>query len=519
MPKSRSHRPQKGVASKGAPNNPAYEARRKLDEAEQYRRSGKLSQARKLCEQVLRMHPDYVGALHTLGLILADQENYPEALFNLVQAEMLNPKDPTTLLALSGVYLRLGAREMAAHTLERAIERGGDEVATHSTLGEIYRDNREYELAAEAFQTALKLEPGLNEARMTLADCQFHLGQLEDAAKSLHALLDAWPKSIRPVHAISLLPVQLQKIDLQARIEAAENDGKDSETVFEANKLYTRAIHHHARGEHQQAWEDLSQANAPRFKLLAGEYHSEKAVQRRLLEVLKTTHSAKPAEEAGAGSHPISLFILGPSRSGKTTAERMLSSMPGVKLGYENPIVENAVKRTFQSAGLLTSDAIYRLPPVLNELFCKHYLEELDERAGQSAVFTNTAPAHIFGAMRIAQVVPGARFLFVKRDTYDVAFRILARNYRSGNSYAYDVRETWDYVTWYYQMIDLMVERFPTICRVTTYEEIQTAPGNVLETAAILCGVSKLPNVEPAPGDDRGCGAPYKEWIDEIVRS
>lgn len=517
MSKSRRHRLQKGIGNKPAPKNPAYEARRKLDEAEQLRRSGKLNQARKLCEQIVRMHPDYVGALHTLGLILADQEDYPGALFNLVQAEMLNPKDSTTLLALSGVYLRMGAREMATYTLERVIKRGGDEVATLSTLGEIYRDNREYELAAEAFQKALQLEPGLHDARMTLADCQFHLGQLEDAAHSLQTLLDVWPKSIRLAHAISVLPDQLQKIDLQARIEAAENDGQDSEAVFETIRSYTRAIHQHKKGEYQKAWENLRQANAPRFQLLSDERHNEKMVQQRLLEAFKKAHPGDPAGEIGAAGHPHSLFILGPSRSGKTTAERMLSSLPGVKLGYENPIVENAVKRTFQSAGLLTNDAIYRLPPALNETFRTYYLEELTERAGHSAVFTNTAPAHIFGAMRLAQIVPGARFLFVKRDIYDVAFRILARNYRSGNSYSYDVRETWDYIKLYYQMIDLMVERFPTICRLTTYAEIQNEPEKVSQKAAVLCGLSEPPKVEPAPGDDRGCGAPYKDWIDEIV--
>src|SRR5712691_7185779 len=102
------------------PLNPLQDSFIKLDEAEQLRQQGKLDRAQKICEALVREHPDYMAALHTLGLVLADRENYEQALNCLVRAVMLDPRSWTTLTALGGVYLRLEAKEMAALALEQA---------------------------------------------------------------------------------------------------------------------------------------------------------------------------------------------------------------------------------------------------------------------------------------------------------------------------------------------------------------------------------------------------------------
>src|ERR1700704_3304020 len=98
-------------------SNPLQDSFIRLDEAEQLRQQRKLDRAQKICESLIREHPDYMAAQHTLGLIYADRNNYQRALQCLVQAAMLNPDSWKTLTALSGVYLRLGANEMAARVL------------------------------------------------------------------------------------------------------------------------------------------------------------------------------------------------------------------------------------------------------------------------------------------------------------------------------------------------------------------------------------------------------------------
>jgi Sulfotransferase family len=202
-----------------------------------------------------------------------------------------------------------------------------------------------------------------------------------------------------------------------------------------------------------------------------------------------------------------------PSRSGKTTMERLVATLDGVKRGYENPIVENAIRQTFQTAALLSSSYLGDLPAQLYPLCREIYLEQLTRRAGPAKVFTNTHPGHIYDAARIAAVFPNIRFIFVKRNLDDILLRIYLRQYNRGNAYAYDLKVARDHVVWYYQMIDVLADKLPDVVRVIHYEDMVTDPAAALRTAAELCGLPMTDKPLPAVGDDRGCAEPYREFM------
>jgi hypothetical protein len=210
---------------------------------------------------------------------------------------------------------------------------------------------------------------------------------------------------------------------------------------------------------------------------------------------------------------PISLFILGPSRSGKTTMEALIAALPGVKRGYENPIVENAVRRTFQSAGLLTERAFDALPPMLNEVCRGIYLEELSRRAGLARVFTNTHPVRIHDAARLAGSIPNVRFVLLRRNLEDNILRVFMREYAVGNSYSYDLDTARAHLIWYNQMTDLLKEKLPNVARVISYEDLVADPVAAVKAVAELCGIPSDPAPLPRIGDDRGCAAPYRAMM------
>jgi hypothetical protein len=216
---------------------------------------------------------------------------------------------------------------------------------------------------------------------------------------------------------------------------------------------------------------------------------------------------------AVGGGKTISLFILGPSRSGKTTMETLLATLDGVKRGYENPIVENAVLRAFQTAGLLTNKAFEVLPLKLDALCREIYVEELARRAGSAKVFTNTHPARVHDAARVAAAFPDVRFIFVKRNLDDNMLRIFMREYAVGNSYSYDLKATREHLLWYHQMIDTLVEKLPQIARVIHYEDIIADPAAALRMGGDLCGLAVKDVSLPELGDDRNCSEPYRMLI------
>ena len=507
-----------GAAKPEQAVHPIVEARAKLGRAEELRRSGALDKAQRICEELIAKHPDYVGALYTLGLILADKRDYRRAMSFLAQAVMLNPKDWMSLTALSGVYLRLGARVMATRTLEEALQRKPDDAGILVTLGEIYREEREYELGAGAYRRAGEIEPSLVSAGVGLGLCLTHLGQPAEAATAFQRVIAQQPQpegenlATQALYSLCQLPPAFVSLDALSLLERATPSRKQTKEDFESSVAFARAAALDKAGRHREAWENLLAANRWPCRQAEADYRKDVTARQTVLSRAAKSPAMSRREDLYQDA-PLSLFILGPSRSGKTTMERLVGMLDGVKRGYENPILENSARRTFQTAGLLTRSQAIELPPELDELYRGFYFEELKERAGSAKVFTNTHPGRIVEAYRVAGALRRTRFIFIKRDIEDIVLRIFMKRYSGGNSYAYSVETIREYVSWYYAMIDRLAVLLPGISLVIRYEDMIADPRAALGQAAELCGLIAGDMDIRALGDDRHCAEPYRDFL------
>ena len=501
-----------------SPVNPIVEAQAKLTQAEELRQQRKHSHARRICEGLLQRYPDYVGALHTLGLVLADSGDFSGALTHLVRASMLNPRDWRTLTALSGVYLKLGSHLMAARTLEQALKSKPNDVNTLSMLAQIYEEDEEYELACEAYRRVVALEPSLHAAQMGLGESYMHLGKFSEAARVFEALFKGGVRPLRVCYNLGQLPASLSNVDFLPVLDSLKPADQGAKEDFESSLAFARASAHDKAGRHSDAWDNLTAANLYKSKLARKGYADVLAFRQAALESLKQVPGISEIDLDVQKNIPLSLFILGPSRSGKTSIEGLVGSLPGVKRGYENSITDNVVRRVFQSMGLLTRDLVSAMGPGMHGLFREFYKEELADRAGDAKVFTITTPGLIVDAVQIAKLVPNARLIFVKRDLDDIAIRIFMKNYMKGtNQYAYAIDTIHEYIHWYYEMIDVCAEKLPGVARVLQYEDLVGNPKGALDIAAELCGLSPQDGAVAQTGDDRGCGAPYKEYMQSAL--
>ncbi len=175
--------------------------------------------------------------------------------------------------------------------------------------------------------------------------------------------------------------------------------------------------------------------------------------------------------------------------------------------------MEKAVRRTFQAAAIPTSSQLEDLPAHLLSSFREMYLEDLARRAGSARVFTNTLPGHIDNAALLASAIPNVRFLLVKRSPDDAAWQIYLTKYLYGNSYAYDLKAIREYLDWYNTMIDLTAEKLPDITQVVSYEAMADDPTTALRNVAKLCDLSINDRPVPSLPNDRGCSAPYHEFM------
>jgi hypothetical protein len=306
------------------------------------------------------------------------------------------------------------------------------------------------------------------------------------------------------------LPGSAVQIDVLARLDQLARDNGRDTVEFENLAPFIRAKVLHKSGRHAEAWEALVPVNRSLF--LAGREEFEEMTGRQRATLARVRNNqATAAPGTIGGGQTMSLFILGPSRSGKTTMERLVSTLEGVKRGYESVIVEETVRRTCQHAGLATSTWLENVPLALHQLCGEAYLEELAVRAGPARVFTNTNPHRIHDADLMAAAFPNVRLVFVKRNLEDNVLRIYMERYRLGNTYAYDLKAARDHVVWYHEMMDLLAERLPAIVRVIQYENLIADPATALGAVADLCGGVPLTNGPlPVLGDDRECSVPYR---------
>lgn len=498
-----------------APSDVLGQTYQRLKRAEELRRSGtkdNLAAARKLCEELVGDHPKYFGALYTLGLIYIDQQEYERALTFLIRAAMLNTRHWQVLTALSAVYQQLGSSDMAAITLERAREIAPNEPSILVTLGEIYRAEQEIELAIGAYRAAHELDPQMRAPLAGLSTCNNMLGRHEEAAKCVTALIGLGKTSLGTLYEVNSLPPGMIDIDVMHELAKTRKATPEPDIEFEIDCMFLEAGALHRQGQFERAWQLLLEANSRKFLPFKADAEKLRDLERRALNAISNRVPAKVYGRCDKNI-PVTLFIQGPSRSGKTTLEKLLTGIEGLKTGHENPSVEIAVRRTFQSAGLLASSIFEMLPRALDQDCACFYADEVMRRAAGQQVFTNTNPSRIHDAARIAEAFPNPRFVFIRRDIADNLVRIFMRKYRDKNFYAYRLESIRDHLLWYHQMIDEMQKKYPDIVRIVQYEDM------VANTEEVVSGVLEFCGLDPASAsglkapDDRGFARPYKAWL------
>lgn len=487
------------------------EAAAQLEHAEASRLKRDFDRAESICNGLLRQHPTYFAALYTLGLVLADKKDYGRALLYLMRALIRSPRSILALNALSGVLIELNANELASEILEIALRISPNDPVFLTTLGELFREQRRYEQAIQTFDRALGAERNLTEASLGLALSLQATGRLHEAAQTLEELVRKRQSSIDTLFSLAQLPKAFVSIDLlDAANQQNRNDYEDPNN-FRNVRNFIKAIALDRLGRYEEAWKTMLEANQECRRSVLNEYQSLQRQQSQTKQWLKS--NLKPNQNVSREDFATSLFILGPSRSGKTSLEAMLSSHESVNRGYETECVEQSTRSAFQSNGLIDSFPLINLPSSCYQAFRDAYCSRLTLPSSAAYVFTNTNPSNIHNIGPLFSIIPNVRVAFIKRNLEDVTLRIFMYRYKAGNSYAYDLKSIREHVLWYYEIMDMIADRYPEIVTIVNYEDLVEDPHKVVRSICNLCKLDASTDLKYLPGDDRDCAVPYSQWM------
>jgi len=180
---------------------------------EAYRTQHRVPEAIRDLRSAAQLAPEAPEPLIALGDLFADENQPAEAAAWYSQAaDLLRDADPTLLYRLALAQYRAGRPQSAVAPLTRAIARNNAFAEAHLLLGLVHRDTRNVDLAVEALERAIALEPDLTSAREELADLYRAVGRPVDEMRHLQALAAGGDPTTRRI-AIALAEAQGGQFD------------------------------------------------------------------------------------------------------------------------------------------------------------------------------------------------------------------------------------------------------------------------------------------------------------------
>jgi tetratricopeptide (TPR) repeat protein len=152
-------------------------------------RDNDLERARVLYERALDYDPEHFRSLHSLGVLLLQQQQPERALPLIQRAIRLNPQSPGAYLSRGNAEEQLNDFDSAVRSFEQAIAAKPDFADAHFNRANVLRRLRKYELAIAGYERTLALKPGhvfaLNNCALALSDLKRHSAALERLDRAL----------------------------------------------------------------------------------------------------------------------------------------------------------------------------------------------------------------------------------------------------------------------------------------------------------------------------------------------
>ena len=129
-----------------------------IEKALSYQREGKLIEAERIYNEVLKINPNQPDAMHLLGMIACSNQNYDRAIKLINDAILLNPKEADYHTNLSSAYLGLKQTALAKSHLKIAIQLNPNMSQAHYNLGNVLFAEGSIDQSIMAFKRSLKLD-------------------------------------------------------------------------------------------------------------------------------------------------------------------------------------------------------------------------------------------------------------------------------------------------------------------------------------------------------------------------
>ena len=436
--------------------------------------TGRKSGALNANKTAVKLSPQDAEAHNNLGNTLKEMGRLDEAEASYNQALVLKPDYAEAHCNLGIVLHHSGKLDKAEASYRQAIALKPEFPEAYSNLGITLQEAGKLKEADASYNRAIELSPGYAEAYSNLGNMLKELGRLEEAKARWTQALLLKPNFFDGVRNLVKLPVgQLEPdaINLCEKSLASVDSSLENQIKY----LFAQGNLFKHQGLIERSFKVFCKANKLQLEISKNEMTVD---SRKNIAGLKRIDSWVPSLPQFSEKILAKLFIMGPSRSGKSLLEHILAESSQVKTLRE----------------IIKHDELLK-----NEGFKKYASELLFERIFSQSegnlfdegykIVTSTNPGSMFYSDYLLDMLPSTYFILVKRDPRDISPEIFTSEYNKENFYSYDVNEIKKYLDVYYQVFETLVLKVPNRCLSVSFRDIVQSPEDVVARISRLVGI------------------------------
>lgn len=483
-------------------------------------REGRAEEAKQHFRDDLKGRPDHAPTLYNLGVLEYQSGNAEHAERLLLQAVEVRPDHVDTRSILAAVFVDLKKLEPAV-TQARVVAQSPDaHAAALNTVGqvlalaglsaeaeavyvrvlgmdEMYRPSvkalvellmgrRAFTKARDICNKFLAGHPTDQDIHLKRAQALWEGGEIAAARNALLDLLDFAPDHITAHHNLALFADQPDPLATMDRLVSLLGEGRldDSNQV---KAWFTLGNLSASTGAQEEALACFSEGNRLRASHATAVHATSIAAFNR--RVASVTSSPLPSIAKVAPSRCTPLVITGPSRSGKTLLQSLLSAHPDITVADEVGLLPKLAEMDVSS------------DPARREEAAKQYRSTLAALAGDARYIIDTHPTNALYLDLLLQLCPDAKIIQMRRDPLDLAVSIFARNFVTGGHWA----DTWQGIAARiknYDRLQAYYAPWAPVVSTVQYDELVIDPQPVLSQIVEGLGLDNAVSAMPPSPED-----------------
>ena len=450
-------------------------------------------QARAIAGRLLPMAPNHPEVSYITGVTFMELEEMPLALGFLHKATDLAPTRADYWTQFAKALTMVRRTRDALDRADKAMALRPTDAFTLDTLGVVYTQGHAHERAAAAFRGAVELMPKQASYRFNLATALVAMGDLVGAEQELEACVTMDPTFWGAHLTLAQLRRQTSEKNHVAQLQAlADSYPREEQAQIFVNMALAKE--HEDLGDYPAAFDRLVRGKS------AGKDARGYSIQQdeALFDAITRRFPVSPSDVTGDPTHE-PIFVIGMPRSGTTLVERIISSHPDVFSAGELQNFGVLLKRLSGSTTLpvIDVDTIERSGDIDWTALGADYLASTRPATGQQPRFIDKLPHNFLYAGFIAQALPNARIVCLRRDPVDTClsnFRQLFSQLSPLYGYSFDLLDTGRYFVLFDRLMAHWRKVFPGRILEIEYEALVDAQEEHSRRLIEFCGL---------PWDDR----------------